>query len=295
MAKKISNPVKKPSFPSWAKTYLTNFLDDLERLKYLIPICRSGITMVTHGPNTLRVLADVDGDSQDNEEYKERLKRAEKQAELANAEISSNFLLVHSWAILSLWALVEGLIRGFAAEWLRREKASWSHESFYKLKVRVSKYEQLSRNEKFEYIIDELERSEGAGLRKGVGRFEVILSPIGLGGQVSPAIRDAIFELAQVRNCLAHGSTKADKEVVKNCPWLKLKAGHPMRLDKYAISYYFSACDAYVTDIIYRISESYGKDRTDERAKLYRQAEEVGKRYRTLRTKKPSTRKSQTD
>jgi hypothetical protein len=67
-----------------------------------------------------------------------------------------------------------------------------------------------------------------ANLKPGVGKFEALLDPAGLGGGTADCARKNLFELSHVRNLVVHRSSIVDARFKAACPWRKESVGDPL-------------------------------------------------------------------
>ena len=109
-----------------------------------------------------------------------------------------------------------------------------------------------------------VEREVGAGLRKGVDRFEALLAPFDLAGEVPAELRKTIYELAQVRNAIVHRAMRVDTELVEACPWLELVAGTELHVTRPMLAAYFEAGCRYSVLLIERATEKDRQNRKPE-------------------------------
>ena len=110
-----------------------------------------------------------------------------------------------------------------------------------------------------------LEKELGAGLRSGVNRFEAMLEPFGLSGELPESIGRDMYEFGQVRNLIAHNASKVDRQFSDACPWLKVKIGDELYVSRDMITRYYIVTGKYVTLIICRIGEYFGVDMSEQR------------------------------
>lgn len=93
----------------------------------------------------------------------------------------------------------------------------------------------------------------------GKSRFSALLEPLGLCCEFPDELKKCIFEFAQIRNVLAHGSINADRNIVENCPWLNLNVGDELNLSNNVFTIYNNAAMCFITLLIYRVAEIYGR------------------------------------
>lgn len=212
MSAKLS-PKKRKGAPNWATNPFGNFLDEADRLYHMVRLSSVGISMIRAAPQAIETLMKVEEDNATK--ASQRLKDARKDADLAKREVKSGFPILHAWAVVGLWALFEAMIRTFIAEWLQHKRTAWRTEPIRRLRIKLGEYESIPRNQRHRFVVELLEKELGAGLRDGVTRFEAMLEPFGLSGELPASLRREIYELSQVRNLIAHNASKVDRRFIK--------------------------------------------------------------------------------
>jgi hypothetical protein len=146
------------------------------------------------------------------------------EADLAQLELLEGFPITLSQFIVDVWGLLEAFVRGLVA--LSLEKLDGMHfDAVTKLRVRIGEYEQQKGSARFHYIVKLLEREEASSVKNGADRFESLLACVGLQGSLPKNLRQALYELSQLRNCIVHNARRADMQLIENCPWLDLTEG----------------------------------------------------------------------
>jgi hypothetical protein len=201
--------------------------------------------------------------------YSDRLKAAQKEAALAKHEVESGFPVLHAWAVVGLWALLEAAIRNFVAEWLKHKRTAWSADSVQRLKIRLGEYESIPKNQRHSFVVAMLERELAANLKAGVSRFEAMLEPFGLSGTIPDELRRTMYELSQVRNLIAHNAGEVDRRFSESCPWLNAKIGEKFFISNRMFQTYCSASAVYTTVIVCRIGEFFGIDMSEHRDPIF--------------------------
>jgi len=131
MEEKITQSENRPEDlwpPVWVEQLFRRFLDATEERDRLLHISMRGISAVTGMPQALKVLADIDQKTTD-EETRRRLDQAKQEAELAQQEIDRDFPLLHAQAAVSLWSALEGLVKTFLAKWLQNREGALQVEA----------------------------------------------------------------------------------------------------------------------------------------------------------------------
>jgi hypothetical protein len=148
---------------------------------------------------------------------------------------------------------------------LMNDAAILRHEAFSKLKVPLSEFEILEKEERMRVLIAELERNPLLSRKHGVDRFELLLEPFGLGGTIDAEVKKGIREMHHVRNVLVHRGGRADRRLVEGCPWLGLELGRSVTINHDAFGRYLKALISYVTELLYRIHSAFGTSRRPTR------------------------------
>lgn len=262
---------KRKGTPDWANEPFRQFIDESERLSHVIRLSAVGISMVRGTPKLIKALMELDEDG--STEESERLERAREDAELAEHEVKSGFPILHAWAIVGLWALFEATIRTFVAEWLQHKRTAWRTEPIQRLRIKLGEYESIPKSQRYRFVVEMLEKELGAGSRDGVTRFEAMLDPFGLSGQIPSSLRRDIYELGQVRNLIAHNASRVDRRFADACPWLEVKIGDKLYVSIDMVNRYFGATTSYVTLIICRVGEHFGIDMSRHRLSVMEKLE----------------------
>lgn len=247
--------------PPWAHDICHRYLDQMGRLHDFVSLAVNAVGAMEALPSLVEAMQGGRGRGDGSSEgQKERLKHAEHLADLAKREISEGFSMIFSQVTITLWSLLEMFFGELASGWITNEPDVFKSEALSRLRVSVGEYEMLSREERSYFIVGVLERDVGAGLRKGVERFESVLRVFGLDGAVPKKLGRDVYELGQVRNLLAHRNGKADREFVDGCPWLKLGVGDELRVSRDMFERYRRAVINYVLLVFCRVSARFGSD-----------------------------------
>lgn len=253
---------KRKGAPEWAIEPFENFIDEAEHHSHLMHIAVTGISGLRGTPKLIETLMKLK--EEDTPEAAQRLADAKKDADLAKTEVETGFPVLHAWAVVGLWALFESTIRTFASEWLKHKRTAWKAESIQKLRVRIGDYESIPKGLKHRYVIELLERELGTGLKYGINRFETLLEPFGLSGEVPASLGREVYEFAQVRNLIVHSASKVDRRFNEACPWLKVKTGENFHVSHRMFEKYHFVATSYITLLIYRTGTYYGRDFSNE-------------------------------
>lgn len=274
MAKKTKKSKRKKRTPSWALACFKQFIRETERLEQVINLSANGISVVRGMPKVVEVLMEVEDKAEDTK-AKSKLERAQAEAILAKKEVKEDFPLLHGWAVISIWALLEALIKSFVAEWLKRKPTAWRVEPIQRLKIRIGEYERIPRAERHLFVAELLERETGAGLKNGTSRFEALLKPFGLSGESPDIVNRTIFELGQIRNLIVHRGGCVDRTFREACPWVQIPLGHKLKVSNEMWRKYFGAVHIYITLLICRVGIYFGANMSKSLSSLYESAEKL--------------------
>jgi hypothetical protein len=267
--------LKNTGLPEWATAPFRDFMNHVELLWQVLHLTIHGISMLPKMPDLVQALADADEAQEkrlesraglvQNEaaiarrkELESRTERVRKEAAIAHREVESDFPIVHSQHVVALWSSLEATLHRFVAQWLMNRPKTLLEEPWSDLKVRIGDYETSDREQKAEYVIDALERTLGLGLKQGVNRFESVVAALGLKGSVEDGVKNAIFELQQVRNAIVHRRGLADHRLCTRCPSLRLKPGQQVLVSHEMARKYSEAVDGYAAELVYRCGEFFG-------------------------------------
>lgn len=267
--------------PTWSLQPFKDFIDYVERLNQIMHMSMRGISMLRASPGLIKAVAKAEDalsesstaqqirkaeeeaeDALSKPSTEQKIEWAEEEAELAKREVDEGFPILHAQATVALWGALENAIRLFITRWLENFPGALQAEAVQRLRVSIGIYESLQGEDRFFYILDQLERELSAPLRSGVTRFETLLEPFQLSGPIQDSLGQNLFELSQVRNVLVHRVGKADRRLNEACPWLGFAVGDPVTITDDAFLKYSESVLVYVTQLIVRIRERFGDDMT---------------------------------
>ena len=263
MNTKNNNPsIAKDDKHRWEMAPFHWFMEETKRLDQLLSLSMRGISMLQAAPKMVEALAAVDRykGKKDNPNHLTEMKNAQEMADLANNEVRENFPLLHANNLVAIWSLLESVIRTFVAAWIANNPKAMTMITISKIKVRLGEYHYIPDADKPLYIAELLEEEIRANLRDGVNRFEAMLEPFGLNGEVSEEIKKGVFELGQIRNVLVHRGGYADRTLIDACPWLPFKVGEKIKISRDIYSRCFGAAHGYILELIIRIAATFGCD-----------------------------------
>jgi hypothetical protein len=201
-------------------TWMTDRFDDIENLGMFVHVCLSGLLNSKHA---IRLVDTLKRSGRPNpftsdEHYQQARKGAEKEEAFGKQQESKGFAYLYALASIKLWSILEAMIDDAALECIQSPDRCTEPKLLAGLKGPLFEFLQSSNDERSEFLVGQLKQEVRASMQKGIGRFEAILAPLGLGGAVPDAVRRTIFELSEVRNVIVHRRGFADKRFVSGCP-----------------------------------------------------------------------------
>jgi hypothetical protein len=234
----------------------TDGVDDVQTLRMFVHVCLSGLHNSLHATRVVDVLKEsheMRGKPErysSDEYYREAKKQAAREEAFGKQQESKGFSYLYGVATIKLWSILEATIDAVALECIQTPDRCSDTKLLAGLKGPLFEFLQSSADERAEFLVGQLKQEVRASIQKGIGRFEAILAPVGMGGDVPDVVRRTIFELSEVRNVLVHRRGFADKRFVSNCPWFGVGSGDELlltqeRFELYdlAVSYYFFEID----------------------------------------------------
>lgn len=260
--------------PAWSVQPFKDFVQYAERLNQLMHLSMRGISILRATPGIIEAVAKAE-DTLSEPSTEQRIQEAREEAELAKREVDEDFPVLHAQATVALWGNLENAVRLFVARWLENFPGALQAETVKRLRVRIGEYESLQGEDRFFYILNQLERELSAPLRSGVTRFETLLEPFQLSGPIGDSLRQNLFELNQVRNVLVHRGGNADRRLNEACPWLGFAVGDPVTITHDAFRKYNESVHAYAIILITRVGERFGVDMSEFRDQPSQDSEDV--------------------
>lgn len=256
--------------PEWIRNFELNSLAELQEFFYIISLSKMGFMSLAENPKHVQGFAKVARDieaqttplrSKANPDHKMPFLLG---MAFIQDELNNGFPRLHSNAVISLWSFLENFVFSLLINFLRYEPAAMQTEAILNLKIELGKYQSLTEEERYLYIVELLEQQIKVKNAKGITRFENLLASFGLTGPVDKRTGKRIFELQQVRNVLVHQNGIADRQLIELCPWLKLKIGEKVLIDHERFITYFGAFTDYYIQITRRLRKYYGIELEDE-------------------------------
>lgn len=243
---------------------------DLAELELFANICIRALQQASKAVEGIELqlkIADALGEPlpfESTEALEKAKEEAAKVAAFAVTQTSGGSPYLFSLCAVRLWALMEALVDELIVETMYDPTKCSDQDLLSRLKGPLVEFRAASAEEQAEFLAETLKQAVDAPLKLGVGRFEAVLAPVGLGGQVDESVRKALFELSQIRNVIVHKSGRADRRIIEACPWLALTRGGDVVVTDKLFGKFLSASYWYLLELAGRKDERDGKVRTSE-------------------------------
>jgi hypothetical protein len=183
---------------------------------------------------------------EDGERYVQQVRKLE---ELALSQAADDFLMLYAHASVLLWSSLEATIPDLVVQALSENRQILENAAFLKVKLPVAVLN-AQPEDQIASVISELERQMNAPLKRGVGRFSVLLDAVGLGFEIDEDSRRTLLELSQARNNIVHRFSVVDKHFKDACPWLLYQPGDRLKITCEDYMRYKTAVVSYVRRIV---------------------------------------------
>lgn len=205
-------------------------------------------------------MSDPELSGEKNVDENSYLSNLQREASYAEEFQKKGHALLHAHMLLGQWSALETFIEELAAGWLHVHPEALRSLVLQKVRVPLAEMLALSDAERLDRIVSEIARDLKVDLANGVSKFEKILDAIGLGGPLDSDLKRAIFEMHQIRNCIAHRAATADQRLIEACPWLELRPGERINIWLYKFMYYAHATHSYAAVVANRCVSAEGDE-----------------------------------
>lgn len=246
-----------------ARKAITDFIRYAADALSLIDIAQDSTRVLIRIRDGLRSLEDKPSSERDaliDRSIEERAAEAEMLHQ-------NDFPLLNGHTLMGLWGALESCIDDVAVGVVTDDRAKGAHTTLARLRVPVADFLYLDDEDRWRWLIEQIKRETGSTLKAGVGQFESLLTSIGLGGELDPAIRKTLHVAKAVRNVLAHRGGKVDQRFLTACPDVRLPIGAQLRVTTAQAKSAAFAMTLYVENVGIRFLGplvSAGKDRRRE-------------------------------
>ena len=246
--------------PDYAYWPLHRCLESLHDMYRVLRLSVQGFGLITRRPEmTERIIELTIAVGQEvTTEHKSNLERERVDAEFAENELRNDFPFMHASALVAAWGSLEAAIVDVAVGILLNEPKAFDKDEFMKVRVPLSTFEGLDKEDRVRYLISEVQRPQAAGGGQGVDSFENLLHLFDLSGKVEENVKKTLWEMNHMRNIIVHRDSHADSRLVRACPWLNTKVGERLMVNHSQFGRYGDAVFEYVKTIVHRLVARYG-------------------------------------
>ncbi|WP_415755724.1 hypothetical protein [Pseudomonas leptonychotis] len=244
--------------------------NDLSELEVFASVCKQALNQATKAVESIDLQHRIASALNEPPPYESESDlelaktRALKIAQFAEVQNSNDSPYLFSLCAVRLWALMEALVDEIVVESMQKPQDCPDQTILAKLKGPLIEFRAAPPDEQAEFLSETLKQAVDASLKLGVGRFEVLLTPLGFSGEVHETARKILYELSQIRNIIVHKSGKADRRIIEACPWLNLKRGETIHVTSHMFERYHTAAYWYIVEILGRVYERNGEHRPEQ-------------------------------
>ncbi len=250
--------IKVINLPKWAWPPFQHSLYSLLDENKFLHLSMSGLGQITKRPEIAAYFRDLDLPATRDTDWDAEYNRAKEDAEWVENEIRNGFPILHSHFVVSIWGILEAFSEDMAVCWLVNNPEAWKLPQLSKVKVPIGKFEGLSPKDRARLVILEVSRSMSLDFKRGLGKLDPPLHIFALSPKVGNNVRRAIHELCQIRNAIVHCGSRADRQLLHECPWVQWKPESNIKVDHKLAIWYCEAAHCYIQRVLSNVLISQG-------------------------------------
>ena len=188
----------------------------------------------------------------------QKFAQAEKTIELLQQQRNAGFPALNGMAVIVCWSEIEVFVGDLAMNWLCVRDDAWTSEWIRKLKVPLADFQSMSRIDRADWCVRQLQSENVHEKKVGLSHFEPVLEAIGLPGKTKSPVPQQLAELNAVRNLLAHRRGRIDKRfaTLLDLPSELIGRSWPVRYTD--VERYSSAVLSFAASVFGRVKSLYG-------------------------------------
>ncbi len=175
--------------------------------------------------------------------------RASRMEKVAKSQAEDGFPMLYNLAVVRLLTIVEAAVERFVLAALADPAKLKDQKIIRSLQGSLVDFSELPQDQRPEYLYNALKDSLRPRRHTGIGRYEILLDSVGLGGGVPEGVRCALFELIEVRNLIVHRAAIVDPVFVSMCGWLKVSVGNCFNVSKRRFLAYILSSNWYFLEL----------------------------------------------
>jgi hypothetical protein len=252
--------------PDYVRDPIVRYLDSLIYILRFLDISMRGIGTVSNYPKMVQRIIDLtlqakklaphDPNYEVTDDLKRNREEAEKLGKFADSEVKNGFPFLLSFLTVAVWGMLEVVVEDVLLGILLNEPSAREKDEIAKIRIPLSKYESLDKEERMRFVLAELSRANTT--TQGVNGFESLLQIFDLSGEVDEVFKKSLWEMNHVRNVILHRGSYADSRLVQLCPWMGLKIGDRVLVNRERFEHYFDGAKGYVYALQHRLFKRYG-------------------------------------
>jgi hypothetical protein len=239
--------IPKGQIAAWKRAPFDRFFDYTKQAHRLFHLTVHGIHILTTQDKLVEALVAYDnvvrsqdaaeGPSAEVPSDAAKIEAAHEEAVFARMEVESDFRRLRVHSLLDQWGALEVLVEDVIVAWLRNMPELLGSDEVARVRIPFGEFQQLDDDQRYKFLAQELTRDKKANLKAGATRFEMMLALVGLDG-------------------FAHRGGLADRQLLKACPWISVRAGEPVPLGAAESNRYELAVIDYAMAIFIRARDS---------------------------------------
>lgn len=245
--------------PDYALTPVEGCKGSLLNMLGLLDISIKGISFVMNRPKMVQRLIQLtlECGEEVSVNLKSDLERATKNAGFAENELKQDFPFLHASMLVGAWGALEAAVEDMLIGISLNEAEVLEKDEFRKIRVPLSTFEALDKEERIRFLLEEVERALGGGVGQGVESFERLLRVFELSGPIDDGVKKTLWEMNHIRNVIVHRDSRADARLLKACPWLPFKVGDRVLINYQKYGPYSDAVFEYLKVFARRLANRY--------------------------------------
>lgn len=186
-------------------------------------------------------------------------------------EQTPNFYDLYALVTVRLWSILEAFVHDISCHMIEHDPKIRERKELVKLKAPIIDFLNSTSQEQADYLYELIDANCSGALKSGVGRFEAVLSSLGYGGAVNAKVRDELYHLCRLRNCIAHNDGIVDKKLTGGCPWWEGKEGTRVGITAAMACKFLYSALWYMTEVERRVlpSDFDHLDKIEEEQQFY--------------------------
>lgn len=161
----------------------------------------------------------------------------------------------YAQGLVYLWTILESFVKQFVSTLINFDKDVLTNKSLEKIKIPMTQFFQLKEEDKTQYLTELIIKELNCDHKYGIDKFECIFNIFDMNDAFNDKRKQNLFALQQLRNCIVHNDSKADRRFCQNCSWMGYKLGEKVVITKDDLFVYEKSVRIYIGEIYYRLNK----------------------------------------